>query len=149
MSRILLALLFIVAGLNHFRNPAPYLAIMPPRLPFPRELVFVSGVFEILGGIGLLVPRTRKFAAWGLVALLIAVFPANIYSAFHGLKLGDTDVPKWILWARMPLQLPRSIIPKFPALSSLHSRGQRPRYKLPNANPHPRAPRWLRLHSSR
>ncbi len=106
MSRFLLALLFIVGGLNHFRNPAPYLAIMPPQLPFPRELVALSGVFEILGGAGLLVPRTRKFAAWGLVALLIAVFPANIYSAFHGLQLNGKEVQRWILWARLPLQLP-------------------------------------------
>ncbi len=106
MSRFLLALLFIVAGANHFRNPDPYLQLMPPRLPFPRELVLISGAFEILGGVGVLVPRTRKLAAWGLVALLIAVFPANVYSAFHGLKLGTYDVPKWILWARLPLQIP-------------------------------------------
>ncbi|BCM90078.1 hypothetical protein IAD21_01929 [Abditibacteriota bacterium] len=106
MSRFLLAALFIVAGANHFRNPAPYLSIMPPQLPFPRELVWISGIFEIAGGVGVLVPRTRKWAAWGLVALLIAVFPANIYSAFHGLRLGDSEVPKWALWARLPLQIP-------------------------------------------
>lgn len=106
MSRLWLAALFLLAGVTHLRNPDPFLQIMPPQLPFPRELVFVSGIFEILGGAGLLVPRTRKLAAWGLVALLIAVFPANVYSTFHGLKIGTYDVPKWILWARLPLQLP-------------------------------------------
>lgn len=106
MSRFLLAALFLFAGLNHFRNPEPYLAIMPPLLPFPRELVALSGVFEMAGGAGLLFPRTRKMAAWGLVALLVAVFPANIYSAFHGMKLNGSEVPRWILWARLPLQYP-------------------------------------------
>ncbi len=106
MSRFLLAALFLFAGLNHFRNPQPYLAIMPPMLPFPRELVALSGVFEMAGGAGILLPRTRKIAAWGLVALLVAVFPANIYSAFHGMTLNGNEVPRWILWARLPLQLP-------------------------------------------
>ena len=106
MSRFLLALLFVVAGAGHLRNPEPYLQLMPPQLPFPRELVLISGVFEILGGVGVLVRRTRKLAAWGLVALLIAVFPANVYSVFHGLQLNGKDVPKWILWARLPLQIP-------------------------------------------
>lgn len=106
MARFLLALLFIIAGVNHFRNPEPYLGVMPPLLPYPRELVWISGVFEVLGGIGVLVPTTRKLAAWGLVALLIAVFPANIYGALHGMRLGDTDVPQWMLWLRLPLQLP-------------------------------------------
>jgi len=106
MSRLLLALLFLVAGANHFWSPEPYLAIMPPMLPYPKFLVAFSGVCEMAGGAGLLSPRTRKWAAWGLVALLVAVFPANIYSAFHGLKLNGSDVPKWLLWARLPLQLP-------------------------------------------
>ena len=106
MSRFLLAALFVIAGINHFRNPAPYLGIMPPALPFPRELVALSGAFEVAGGVGLLIPRTRKLAAWGIIALLLAVFPANIYAAFAGMKLGTWDVPKWLLWARLPLQLP-------------------------------------------
>ncbi len=106
MSRYLLAALFIIAGVGHFRNPKAYMSIVPPQLPFPRELVLISGACEIVGGVGVLVPRTRKWAAWGLVALLIAVFPANIYSTFHGLRIGDYDVPKWALWARLPLQLP-------------------------------------------
>lgn len=106
MSRFLLAALFLLAGLNHFRNPQPYLDIMPPMLPFPRELVALSGILEMAGGAGLLLPRTRRLAAWGLVALLVAVFPANIYSAFHGMNFNGNEVPRWILWARLPLQLP-------------------------------------------
>jgi len=106
MSRLLLALLFLVAGANHFRHPEPYLQIMPSAMPFPRALVALSGVFEMLGGAGLLLPKTRRWAAWGLVALLVAVFPANVYSVGHGLNLDGFDVPKWMLWARLPLQAP-------------------------------------------
>lgn len=106
MSRFLLAALFLVAGVGHFRSPEPFMAIMPPQLPFPRELVLISGACEIAGGVGVLVPRTRKWAAWGLVALLVAVFPANVYAVFHGMSFGDAPLPKWMLWARLPLQLP-------------------------------------------
>lgn len=106
MSRFLLAALFLVAGVEHLRNPQPFLDIMPPMLPFPRELVALSGLCEMAGGAGLLLPRTRKWAAWGLVALLVAVFPANVYAAFAGMHIGDWNAPKWMLWARLPLQLP-------------------------------------------
>ncbi len=105
-SRVLLPLLFLVAGVAHLRAPEPFLQIMPPMLPFPRFLVALSGACEIAGGAGLLFPRTRRWAAWGLVALLIAVFPANIYCALHGLQLNGAEVPRWMLWARLPLQLP-------------------------------------------
>ncbi len=106
MSRFLLAALFLFTGLSHFRNPEPFLAIMPPLLPFPKFLVALSGALEMAGGAGLLFPRTRRFAAWGLVALLVAVFPANVYAVFYGMKFNGQDVPRWILWARLPLQLP-------------------------------------------
>lgn len=76
----LMALLYIAAGINHFVNPDFYLRIMPSYLPWHEELVAISGVIEILLGIGLLVPQTRKASAWGTVALLIAIYPANIYS---------------------------------------------------------------------
>jgi uncharacterized membrane protein len=92
---------FVVAGLNHFRDPAIYLSIMPPYLPWPRGLVLISGLAEALGGAGLLVPGLRRAAAWGLIALLVAVFPANIQmliQGFHGL-------PAWVLWARLPFQV--------------------------------------------
>jgi len=80
---ILLGALFIVTGSLHFvsRFRGNYLSIMPPQLPFPLQLIYVSGVFEILGGIGLCVPRLRRAAGMGLLLLLVAVFPANIYGA--------------------------------------------------------------------
>ena len=104
--RLLLALLFICAGANHFRSPEIYLQIMPPFLPAPAALVWISGVAEILGGFGLLLEPTRRLAALGLILLLLAVFPANIYGALHGMNLHGRTVPPWILWTRLPLQLP-------------------------------------------
>ena len=99
--RWLLGVGFVAAGINHFVAPRFYLAIMPPALPWPLALVYISGVAEILGGLGVLVPSTRKLAGWGLIALLIAVFPANIYAAVHGAG----SIPPWILWARLPFQI--------------------------------------------
>ena len=78
--------------------------MMPPLLPWPAALVFISGMAEIAGGTGLLWSRTRKLATLGLIALLIAVFPANIYGALHGMTIGERAIPRWILWARLPLQ---------------------------------------------
>ena len=76
-----LSIFFINAGITHFTNLAFYLSIMPPFFPLHEEAVYISGFFEIIGGIGLLIPRFRKIAGWGLFALLIAVYPANIYMA--------------------------------------------------------------------
>ncbi|WP_438480378.1 DoxX family protein [Oleiharenicola lentus] len=101
--RGLLAAFFVVAGLNHFRDPAVYLGMMPPWLPKPELLVQISGVAEVLGGIGLLVPATRRFAGWGLVLLLVAIFPANLHAALQG-RMPGLDVPPWGLWARLPFQ---------------------------------------------
>lgn len=103
-ARWLLGVFFIVAGVNHFVSPAVYLGIMPPALPWPLALIYVSGVAEVAGGVGVLVPAARRAAAWGLIALLVAVFPANIYAAFHGMQIGDYSVPQWVLWARLPGQ---------------------------------------------
>lgn len=100
-----LALFFVLAGSNHFLAPETYVAMMPSALPAPWALVYISGVAEILGGLGLLHPRTRRFAAWGLIALLVAVFPANLNMAINDLPLGKRDLPTWALWARLPLQL--------------------------------------------
>ena len=102
-SRSALALIFVLAGSWHFVHPATYLAIMPPQLPQPLALVYVSGVFEVLGGLGLMPRRTRRLAGWGLLALLVAVFPANLYMALIHEKLG---IPGWVAWGRLPLQLP-------------------------------------------
>jgi uncharacterized membrane protein len=99
--RLLLAALMIAAGVLHFAFPAPYVRIVPALLPAPLALVYVSGAFEILGGVGLLVAATRRWAAWGLVALFVAVFPANVNMAVH--RIGF-DGPPWVLWARLPLQ---------------------------------------------
>jgi uncharacterized membrane protein len=103
--RWLLTFGMVGAGLNHFVDPATYEAIMPAALPAPTFLVYASGVAEIAGGLGLILPATRRWAAWGLVALLLAVFPANINMAVNDLPLGGRDVPTWALWARLPLQL--------------------------------------------
>jgi len=93
------ALLFVAAGTMHFVVPALYARVVPPYLPWPGILVAVSGLAEIAGGLGLLFPLTRRLATWGLIALLIAVFPANVYMARAGI-MG----PPGALWARLPLQ---------------------------------------------
>ncbi|MHC5539981.1 DoxX family protein [Singulisphaera rosea] len=95
------AVLFILGGVAHFVSPHLYMRIMPSYLPWHRELVLLSGVFEILLGILLLVPQTSRPAAWGLVALLIAVFPANLFMYQHAEQF---SVPKSLLLARLPLQ---------------------------------------------
>jgi len=96
-----LALLFVGAGLLHFIHPETFERIVPPVLPAPRRLVLLSGAAEVAGGLGLLLPTTRRWAGWGLLALLVAVFPANVYMV----GLADTlHIPAWVLWARLPLQ---------------------------------------------
>ncbi len=102
--RWLLAGLFVIAGLGHLLMPGPYLAIMPPALPWPAALVALSGVAEILGGVGICFPSTRVAAGWGLIALLVAVFPANLRAISTGMTIGSYVVPVWMLWARLPLQ---------------------------------------------
>lgn len=102
VSLWLLGILFVVAGLNHFLNPEPYLAMMPPLLPWPEALNFIAGGAEILGGIGVLVPMTRRLAAWGLIALLVAVFPANFQIALYGWP--GHEIPAWAAWGRLPFQ---------------------------------------------
>ena len=77
--KYLLAIFMVGAGTMHFLSPQFYMKIMPPYLPFHLELVYLSGFFEFLFGVLLLVPRFSRLAAWGIFALLIAVFPANIY----------------------------------------------------------------------
>lgn len=103
-GRIIFAVGFVIAGLLHFVLTPVYVGIMPPYLPEPRLLVQFSGLCEILGGLGLLEPRTRVVAAWGLVALLVAVTPANLNMALHPEQW--PRIPTWILWLRVPLQLP-------------------------------------------
>jgi len=101
-TRYLLAFLFIAAGLNHFLHTAFYVSIMPPYLPWHLALVYISGVAEAGLGILLLFQRWRAVAAWGLIALLVAVFPANLHMATHP-ELYPT-LSEWGLLLRLPLQ---------------------------------------------
>jgi uncharacterized membrane protein len=103
--RWVLTLFMVGAGVNHFASPEPYVGMMPPSLPAPWALVYVSGIAEILGGLGLILPATRRLTAWCLIALFVAIFPANLNMAINQLPLGARHVPAWALWARLPLQL--------------------------------------------
>ena len=85
-------------------KPEPYLKIMPPYIPWHAFMVEFSGVCEILGGLGLLIASTRRAAAWGLIALLIAVFPANVYMATHPMEAGAASIAAAIRWGRLPIQ---------------------------------------------
>ncbi len=98
----MLATVMVGIGVLHFAMPGPFVSIVPAWLPNPYALVMISGFFEILGGVGLLVPRARRAASYGLVALYVAVFPANINMVVHP-ELGR-GIPEWSLWARLPLQ---------------------------------------------
>ena len=103
IARWTLAGVMVGIGVQHFVSPQLFVAIMPRSLPLPLTLVYVSGVCEVLGGIGLLVPRLRKAAGWGLIALYLAVFPANVNMAINNLPLGGSHYPL-LLWARLPVQ---------------------------------------------
>lgn len=103
ISRIVLAIFFISAGILHFIAAPMYVKIMPPYLPAHLELVYISGVFEILGGIGILIPLLQIPAGYGLVALMVAVFPANINMVVNYEQIG-LDFPLLLLWLRLPLQ---------------------------------------------
>jgi uncharacterized membrane protein len=103
--RTLIALSFVAVGVKHFTDADLFVSIVPPYLPWHLELVYLSGVFEILGGLGLLFERSRKPAGWGLLALLVAVYPANIHMLVNEVYLDGMPEDKWLLWARMPMQL--------------------------------------------
>lgn len=96
------ALIFLTTGTLHFVAERFFVAIVPKGLPSPRALVHISGVAEILGGVGVLIPATRKLAGRGLLALVVAVFPANINMAVNAERF--KQFPAWALWARLPLQ---------------------------------------------
>lgn len=93
--------LYIFAGVMHFLKPRMFLRIIPPYIPYPKIMNALAGAFEILFGICLLFPLTRQYAAIGIIILLIAVFPANLYMYQKGAK----GIPKWALLLRLPLQL--------------------------------------------
>lgn len=98
-----MAVLYIIAGLNHFRSPKVYLKIIPPYFSNPKAVNTLSGLAEIILGIGLCIPACSKYAAWGIIILLIAIFPANLYM-YQNDKAG-LGVPKWIRLIRLPLQV--------------------------------------------
>ncbi len=102
MFRYLLAVCFVVAGANHFRHPDFYISMMPPVLPWPAMWVYLSGVAEVGLGVALLVPSLQRIAAWGLIVLLIAVFPANVHMATHPGEFSSFS--PILLWLRLPLQ---------------------------------------------
>ncbi len=105
-SARILGVTFTLAGLLHFIRPESYEAIMPPFLPAHRELVLLSGAAESAGGIASFFARAHPFARWWLIAVLVAVFPANLYMALYPEDIkGLPDIPTWTLWARLPLQL--------------------------------------------
>lgn len=101
--------LYVLAGAMHFVLPGVYAQIIPPVLPYPLALVYLSGLAEIVLGVGVVMPHTQRLAAWGLILLLIAVFPANVYMATHDVVI--TGGPNWVntpsdaaTWARLPFQ---------------------------------------------
>jgi uncharacterized membrane protein len=102
--RLALAFFFVAAGVMHFVLPEFCLRIMPPYLPWPLVLVYLSGACEILGGLAVVPVATRRFAGFGLIALLVAVFPANIQMAIDPEVVADWNIPVWILWLRLPFQ---------------------------------------------
>jgi len=92
-------------GIQHFVDPKTFVDIMPPFLAaWALELVYISGVFEILGGLGLLIPKTRRAAGWGVIALLIAVYPANIYMAIENVPFKGEQLSDAVRWGRLPFQ---------------------------------------------
>ena len=97
-----LSAFFIYTGIHHFVNPDFYLSIMPPAFPLHAEAVYISGFFEVVGGVCVLIPRLRKIAGWGLVALLVAVYPANIYMAITPEAFPDIHVA--LLYVRLVFQ---------------------------------------------
>jgi len=108
-KRILLwvmAVFYIVAGLMHFIRPDFYMPMMPPYLPWHAGLIFLSGVAELVLGIAILIPSLRPLAAWGIIALLIAIFPANLHIALYNVPVfGNPEGAGIWNWVRLPVQL--------------------------------------------
>jgi uncharacterized membrane protein len=100
----LAAVFYVVTGSLHFIQTDAYVRIMPPYIPWHLAMVQISGICEILGGLGLLLPQTRRAAALGLIALLIAVLPANVYMATNPMEEGAVSIAPILRWGRLPLQ---------------------------------------------
>jgi uncharacterized membrane protein len=104
ISSVLLGAIMCFAGCAHLASPGPFDSIVPSAIPFKLQIVVVSGIFEILGGIGLVVPFTRHAASIGLILLFIAVFPANVNMAMNNIPINGHHFSPLILWLRLPLQ---------------------------------------------
>lgn len=102
ISAYLMGLIYVAAGINHFLNADFYLRMMPHPFPYPMYAVYASGIAEMLLGAGVLFALTRQWSSYGVIVLLIAIFPANINMALHP---QSWDIPLWALYARLPLQL--------------------------------------------
>ena len=103
--RLLCAAAMAIAGTLHFVQPEPFVRIVPAVLPAALLLVYVSGACELVFGLGLLVPRLRLVAGWGLILLYLAIFPANLNMAFNHVQMDPAHpLPDWALWARLPFQ---------------------------------------------
>jgi uncharacterized membrane protein len=97
-----MAFIYVLAGLNHFRNPRLYLKIIPSYFPNPKLLNSISGLFEIILGIALCIPAYSNYAAWGIIILLIAVFPTHLY--MYRNEKARMGLPLWVLLLRIPFQ---------------------------------------------
>ena len=104
-SRLALALVMVLAGVLHFVATDTYVSIMPAYLPLHRELVYLSGIFEILFGLGLLWPKTRQASGVCLILLFHAVLPANLNMAVQNIQPASFEIPAVLLWLRLPFQL--------------------------------------------
>ena len=96
--------MFAITGILHFTHTKKFAQMIPPFIPLPELMVYISGFFEILGAIGLLIAQYQRQAAFGLVLLLIAVFPANIYIAVKNIQLGGIFSNQILQWVRIPFQ---------------------------------------------
>ena len=94
----------MVAGINHFRSPGTYIKIIPPGLPYPAAINYITGIAEFVLGLLLLFDKTRRFSAWGIIVLLAAVFPANVQMLINYIHQNNPAV--WIAVIRLPLQIP-------------------------------------------
>jgi uncharacterized membrane protein len=103
-ARWLLVAFMIVSGIGHFAVTDSYVAMVPAALPWPRLLVYLSGMAELAGGIGLLIPSLRRAAAIGIILLLVAVFPANVNMAVNHISPPGMHIAPFALWARLPFQ---------------------------------------------
>lgn len=104
LHRYFIGSLFILAGILHFVKPAFFMKIMPEYLPWHKPLVLISGFFEVLGGIGIMIPALQLYASWGLVLLLLAVFPANITMFQKAQHTRGFTLYTGMLLLRLPLQ---------------------------------------------